>query len=347
MSNPQNTFYRNGSILPFLLGLALMLSPAESYAAGTAAGTNVSSQASVNYELDGMPGPPVMTASSFLVDRTVNLSAVAVNGSYVTASAGSAGRVLTFTVTNTGNDVHDFSLAPSHGADPFGGIDNFDALNAQVFVENGASPGYQASEDTLNFIDELAADGVRAVYIVADIPAGQTNGDISALTLTATARSGGNAGVPGAVLTETAGSGDVGTVDTVFADASGDTDGGRDASHSDTSAFQVGGVILSLVKSAVVIDPFGGNRAQAGATIRYTVDVTATGSGTATGVVFTDPVPANTTYNAGTLSLNGTGLTDGVDGDAGEAAAGAITVRLPDLTAASPAQTITFEVTID
>lgn len=347
MNSQRRTSYRNALILPLLLGLVVVLPPAESSASGTAAGLTVSNQVTVNYELGGVPEPTIVATSSFLVDRTVNLAAVAANASYVTLAADSAGQILTFTITNTGNDVQDFLLAATHGADPFGGADNFDATNVRVFVENGATPGYQAGEDTADFIDELASDGVRTVYIVADIPAGQTNGDISALTLAATARSGGTAGSLGSALTETAGPEAPAVVDTVFADATGDVDGHRDASHSDTSAFQVGGVILSLIKSAAVFDPYGGSRTQTGATIRYTVSATAAGSGSATGVVFTDPVPPNTVYNAGTLTLNGAVLTDGVDGDAGEVAAGTVTVRLPDLTGASPAQTITFEVTIN
>jgi uncharacterized repeat protein (TIGR01451 family) len=153
------------------------------------------------------------------------------------------------------------------------------------------------------------------------------------------------------VLTETAGVETPGVVDTVFADTAGDApDSARNAAHSDTSAYRVSSVNVSLIKSAVVFDPFGGNRPQTGATIRYTIFTTVSGAGTAAAVTISDPIPANTTYRPGTLRLNGVLLSDAADADAGDSgftSPGAVTVRLGDLTSASPAQTVTFEVTIN
>ena len=97
-------------------------------------------------------------------------------------------------------------------------------------------------------------------------------------------------------------------------------------------------------------DSSGGNQPVTGATLTYTIDATVSGSGTATGVVITDLLPANTTYTAGTLSLNAASLTDAPDADAGDVggtAPNTVTINLGDLTAASPVQTITFEVIIN
>ena len=96
-------------------------------------------------------------------------------------------------------------------------------------------------------------------------------------------------------------------------------------------------------------DPFGGVEPVPGANLAYTVPVEATSAGTAGNTVFTDPIPAFTTYVPGTITLNGASLTDAADGDAGEYNAGSnsVVVRLGDLTIASGLQTIVFEVTID
>jgi hypothetical protein len=67
-------------------------------------------------------------------------------------------------------------------------------------------------------------------------------------------------------------------------------------------------------------------------------------------VVMKDALPANTTYIPGTLKLNGVTLTDAADADAGDVGGttpGAVTVKLPDITNASPAQVIMFDVKIN
>ena len=62
------------------------------------------------------------------------------------------------------------------------------------------------------------------------------------------------------------------------------------------------------------------------------------------------PIPANTSYTANSLILNGTPLSDGADGDAGDVGGttpNTVTVDLGDMTSASPLQTIRFDVTIN
>jgi hypothetical protein len=63
-----------------------------------------------------------------------------------------------------------------------------------------------------------------------------------------------------------------------------------------------------------------------------------------------DPVPANTSFVPSSISLNGSALSDAIDGDAGEldtSAVPSIVVRLGNLTQASGIQTVSFQVTID
>jgi hypothetical protein len=67
-------------------------------------------------------------------------------------------------------------------------------------------------------------------------------------------------------------------------------------------------------------------------------------------VLFTDAIPSNTTYVAGTLRLNAAVLTDAADADAGQfvaAPSAQVRVTLGDMTQASGVQTIDFAVTIN
>ena len=114
--------------------------------------------------------------------------------------------------------------------------------------------------------------------------------------------------------------------------------------------YRVDDVAVSVQKSVLVSDPFGGSEPTTGATLTYAVTVTVTNGGTATASVFSDPIPQFSTYVAGSLSLNGANLTDAIDADVGEfdtSGQPAVVVRLGDLTLADGIQTIEFQVTID
>jgi len=317
-------------------------------AAGTPAGMTISGQAIATYDYDASPQPPITAVTSFVVDRKIDPIVTTTNGGYVSVAPGPASQALTFRVTNNGNATQDYSLAAANAVDPFGGADNFDGANVQVFVETNGTPGYQAGADTLMFIDELISDATTTVYIVADIPSGQAADDIAAYALIAAAHDAGGAAGLGALTAATAGANSQLGVDAVFADAAGPSDGAREGAHSAASAYRVAGAAVTLLKSAVVTS--AGNQPVTGAIIRYTIAVTVSGAGTAAGVVIADPVPVNTTFAAGTLRLNNSLLTDAADTDAGDVnatTAGAVTVRLGDLNSASPVQTITFEVNIN
>jgi uncharacterized repeat protein (TIGR01451 family) len=114
--------------------------------------------------------------------------------------------------------------------------------------------------------------------------------------------------------------------------------------------YLVAGLAMTATKSQSVVDQFGGARPVPGARINYTVIVSATGSGSAANSVFTDNIPANTTYVPGTLRLNSAVLSDAADADAGDfvaAPAARVRVQLGNITQASGSQTIQFAVTIN
>jgi hypothetical protein len=286
------------------VGMVVMLMPQAALAAGTASDTDITNQATVSFDVGGSTQTPIPSnTTTFKVDNKVDLVVAEVSSGYTDVNPNTTNQVLTFTVSNTGNTVQDFALSAAAGIDPFGGTDNFDASNVRVFVESGANAGYLVGEDTATYIDELAAyvnpgDEVT-VYVVADIPLGQSSGDIAAHTLTATALAGGTAG-QGAALTQTVGADTPGTVDIVFADGAGDTDLARDASHSDTDAYRVLSSQLTIAKTSTVIrDPFNldtNPKHIPGAYIQYVVTISnAVGAGaSATLTTITDALDSNT-----------------------------------------------------
>jgi hypothetical protein len=285
-----------------LFGVFAFVLPQQAVAAGTGSGNDITNQATITYSVGGSAQTPINSnTTTFKVDNKIDLTVAEVGGVYTEVNPSTTNQVLTFTVTNTGNTVQDFALSEAAGVDPFGGADNFDASNVRVFVEDGTNPGvYNSTEDTATYIDELVADATRTVYVVADIPIGQSSGDIAAYTLTATARAGGSGGSLGAVLTETAGADTPDAVDIVFADAAGDTDGSRDAAYSDTDAYRVLSAQLTITKSSTVIrDPFNLNtnpKHIPGAYIRYVITISnAAGAGaSATLTTITDTLDNNT-----------------------------------------------------
>ena len=73
------------------------------------------------------------------------------------------------------------------------------------------------------------------------------------------------------------------------------------------------------------------------AVLTYQIAVNVTGSGTATNLVITDPLPANTTYLANSIAVNGASQTDAVDPptdntDFGITNANTVTVSLGNVT---------------
>ena len=305
------------------------------HAIGTAAGTNITSTATVNYSIGGTPAMVTSNTSTVVVGELVNVT-MALQSPTVSVAAGATNEWLLFLVTNTGNSVEEFTLT---GDSVLVG-DDFDPTPAAPFIyldsdgsgdlSPGDTPYVAGSNDP-----SLAADASVAVLLVNDIPAGLPDGEYGRSELTATSNTG--TGAAGTVLP---GQG-TGGVDAVIG-----TSGGEVAV---TGQYLIGDILLTAVKSQAVLDPFGGAQPIPGAAITYQVVVTATGTGIALGTAFTDPIPANTTYVAGSMRLNGAPLTDVADADAGSFVLGParVAVSLGDLTSAAGPQTIDFRVTIN
>lgn len=117
--------------------------------------------------------------------------------------------------------------------------------------------------------------------------------------------------------------------------------------------YTAGAAVITATKTVAVLqDPVNGTtnpKAIPGAIVQYTIDATNTGAADADNCIIVDEIPANTTYSAGSMTLNSAPLTDISDGDTGEYDSGAdeITVNIGTLVANTGAATVTFNVTID
>jgi uncharacterized repeat protein (TIGR01451 family) len=332
--------------LTYMVLAAALAAPGIALAAGTPSNTVISGTATATYQIGGAPQPAISTGPSgtFVVDNKVNLT-VTRNADALVAT-GSANQALSFSVTNNGNTAQRYALSVVSRV-----TDSFDMNNVRIYGDANANNVYDAGTDTLygnaSTFGDIAADGTLRVLIVADTPAGQTNGATAVYDLVATTVDAGTVNV----TAPTIGAGTAG-VDVVFADSAGSAagDGARDGRHSAGGTYTVSDTTVIVSKAVLVIDQQGGNSPVQGATLRYTITVTVSGTGAATGVRIVDPVPANTTYTAGSLRLNGAPLSDAGGDDAGDVGATApntVTVNLGNLTSASPAQTITFDVKIN
>lgn len=302
----RNTLAKAGAISG--LALAGLLSGGAAQAAGTVAGTNITNLATLSYSVGATAQTPIGssaagntagagTATSFVVDNKINLLVTRDSGTFVSVVPGTNG-VTSFTVANTGNSVQDFSLAAGFSitGSLSGTTDNFDPASCSAFVESGGTPGYDAA-DTATFIDELAPDTNKTVYVVCPIALARVNGDAAIVSLTATALVGGTVG-QGAALVQSGANTEVGAVgnptgiDIVFADAAGTDDGPRDAKSSARDIFKVVTATLTVSKTVTpVCDPFNGStnpKNVPGSFVRYTITVANTGASTATLTQITD-----------------------------------------------------------
>ena len=334
------------------------------FAVGTDAGASISNQATVNYSVGGVaqtqinsspagnstPGVSGGAPTTFVVDRRIFMSVADVAPSPTEISTtvpGGAGVVRRFTVTNTSNATIGFRFPTPTNL----GGDSFDASNLTVRVDSVSqatgsyTPGtYDSGVDTATSVVSLPEDSSITVYVLGDIPASVVNGNTAIINLLAIAiepTAPANVGPVGSDLVATAGA-NTASVDTVF----GDT--GNNGSESDTHVYTVSSASLSVTKTAAVIDdPFNGGtdpKAIPGATIEYTIAVSNTGAQAATTVTLSDPIPANTTYVAGSITVNAVSVAD-----AGRTVGNPVTsISLdPGAIAAGGSATVTFRVTIN
>jgi uncharacterized repeat protein (TIGR01451 family) len=357
----------NKMLMAAAASIAAIAAASPAWADGTTAGTNVNNTATLSYQAGTVTqGDVTSNVATFKVDRKVNL-AVAGTTPATEVVGGALTQVTKFTVTNTSNAPLDFGLLATNqvgGAGPINGTDNFDVTNFRYAIDVNGDGVYTAGTDTIvTFLDEIAADASRTVFVLADIPAGRVNNDVAAVVLTATSAEAGTPGTQGANVAETAGVDNPNAVDTVFADTAGATDAARDGKFSARDQYNVVSATVTLVKIATVIsDPFNGTtnpKAIPGATIEYCLIANNTGAGVANNVNVNDVVPTQTAFVTGSGFAGGlttgTGAATTCDmtaGNGGSAAAASYVAGTTTFTgaigtlAAGQSRTARFRVTV-
>jgi uncharacterized repeat protein (TIGR01451 family) len=323
---------RLARIAPLVVISASIVFVDSAQATGTVAGTTISNTAEATYTNGATTVTVPSNQVDLRVDELLNVTVASADPGDVAAQPGSANQILTFTVTNTGNGSEAFTLAPVNAI----GGDAFDPTTTSLVLDSNGNGVYDAGVDTAYTAGSndpvLAPDASVRVFVLSTVPVGATDGQRGQTDLTATANTG--SGPPG----------------TSFA---GQGQGGGDAVVGTTTAvgrddgfYIVNAATISFVKSAAVIDPFGGTRPVPGAIVTYTLVATISGSGSLANLAAGDPIPANTTYVPGTITAQGAPLTDASDADAGEFAANRVTVRFGTV-AGGQTRTVSFQVTIN
>ena len=340
-------------------GLAVAaLGATPAFADGTTAGITITNTVSLNYKVGGVDQTAVTASDSFTVDRKVNLVVAEVGSATTTVSPGQTSAVTAFTVTNSSNAALDFALAAtqlSGGTAAHGGTDNFNVSNVRIYADTNDNGSFDAGTDTLiTYLDQVAADASKRVFVVVDVPLGRTSNDVAGVRLTATAAEATAASALGATVTQTSGANTSG-VDTVFADSNASGNTARDGIHFAEDDFTVASAALTVTKSSrIVSDPLNGTtepKMIPGAVVEYCVSVAnGAGSATATNIAISDNLPTTTTFvSAFGILVNGTvtGPTCNADGVAGGShASGVVTATLSDI-AAGVTRTALFRVTVN
>jgi uncharacterized repeat protein (TIGR01451 family) len=321
------------------LALAFALGATDAHARGVPAGTPINNTATVDYTVGALTSTVTSNQSSVVVAEIIDVAVTAPTDP-VPVSPGATQQILRYRVTNIGNGPETFRLVMSNAITG----DQFDpvASSTSIYLDSDGSGAFNSGDApyVVGTNDPvLAPDGAGSfvyVFVMNDIPATVVDSNVGRSNLTADSRTG------------------TGAAGTVFA---GQGASGTDAVIGNTNGIAVGqgeylveGVAVAALKSQTVVDQYGGARPIPGATINYSIAVSATGTGTASAAAFTDNVPAGTTYVAGTLRLNSTALSDTADADVGTFESSPqprVRVQLGNLTAASGTQTITFAVTIN
>ena len=310
------------------LFLVAALWPYLAFAIGTPAGTVISNQASIGYTIADSTVSHSSNTVDIEVQECIDVELSWNDSNSVVVSQGDTGRLLTFLLSNTGNGPEAFRVLSQI---PALAATEFSPANGRIYLDLNGNGTFEAATDPFiasgTTLPPLAADEHVYLFLVHDIPAGATDGSEGPAELTAIAASG--SAPPGTALP---GAG-VNGLTAVLGPSGG--------SARSEGRYQVSAVEVLLHKSAQIHDGPGGTTDPVSrAYITYTIDVDITGSGTVTDLVITDPVPAGTILQPGSLRLDGTLLSDTADGDAGEyfetpAGSGtySLVVRLGDVTA--------------
>jgi uncharacterized repeat protein (TIGR01451 family) len=175
-----------------------------------------------------------------------------------------------------------------------------------------ATPTYAG--ETATFISQLGEDQCKYVFVLADTPTGRADGDAAIIKLTVQPSVLGSNGVT--VETPSGAADDPTAVDIVYAETGTNTGANIDNIDKNGISFAVDEYVVGTlnVKKAVAVisdgfSPAGQAKAIPTAVVEYTITVQNNGLST-TGASLIEAIPANTTYVAGSTTLNGVAVSD-------------------------------------
>ena len=313
-------------------GCLAFTAAAPAVASGTVAGTRINNTATATYSLpSGGTGTVTSNTVSLTVDELLNVTVAWSDGGDVSIQPATSGDVLTFRLTNGGNGTEPFVLSARNSLSG----DNFDPTSFAIYLDTNGNGRYDPTIDQAYVPGSndpvLAADATTTAFIVSTVPGGIPDAARAGLDLLAVAKTG--SGPPGTTFT---GAGD-GGVNAVV--------GATGANGFTTGFYVISAASVAFVKSATVLDPFGGTTSVPGSIITYRLVATVSGSGALPNLAVADTVPTGSTYRLGSITLDGAPLTDATDGDAGEIGGTALAVRLGNVTAGT-SRAVTFKVVI-
>ncbi len=317
-------------LLRYVLILGLASVSQSAFAAGTLAGTDIENIATATYTTSS--GPVSVNSNKVIikVDELLDVVVANTNPGDVTTTPGAVENVLTYKITNTGNGSEAYRIA----ADVAKPSDDFDPNLTQIIIDNGNGvydPGVDVVYVPGSNDPVLAPDASITVFVLTSTPATVIDGNKSDVGLKATAVTG--SGAPGTTFT-------------------GAGTGGSDAVVGTTTATQealgrlaVQSAIVTLVKTATIVDPLGGSKPVPGAIITYKLVANVTGSGSLANVNIADAIPAGTAYQTQTITYEAAAQTDATDTDAGNFNGSQINVAAGSVPAGQT-RTVTFKVKI-
>lgn len=327
-----STFFRWAALLLGVLPGAVL-------ASGTPAGTLIPNSAVLTYLHNGAPTSITATSAPVLVAKVIAVAVQWQDTTPVPSSTPDVLRPLAFVITNTGNATDTFSLSRNNAVagDQF---DPADAPQGGIWLESGAQPGFQASGPNADIAYipgsndiTLAADASRVAYAVSSIPAGLATGDLGKVGLTARAVAAASSSRPGTQVATTGGV-------PVVVGAGGPQGAGA-------GAYLVSTVAVGIAKSvSAVTDPLGGVLVMSGSVLTYRLVLTVAGTGTATNLVVSDPLPESLSFVAGSITVDGAARTDAADADDSSFGANTLQVLFPSLTAPT-SRVIQFKATVN
>ena len=310
--------------------LAASFGASAAHATGVVAGTQIANTATATYDSGAASVSIQSNTVTVRVDELLNVAVTSLSANPTAAAAGTT--VLTYQVTNTGNGPESFDLS----ADPAVSGNTFNPVLQSIANDTNGNGVYDPGTDVIlatgTPTPAIAPDSSLTVFVLTTLPNAATDGQTGQVRLTATAATG--SGTPGTVF---AGQGAGG----------GDAVVGASTGLDNALATEIARLAaVNLTKSATILDPFGTQQPVPGAIVTYSLLAMVSGAGMASNLNVTDVIPTGTTYQPGTLTLDGTPLSDATDSDAGQASAAGIAVGLGTL-AGGTSKTVAFKVKIN